>query len=995
MKNVRLLVSLYLLLSFVNFQLKAQEVKHIILPHEASQLLNFSAKEIQKYIYLRTRCFVPIQLNKTGDSFSEAIILKDDSCLSDEEYSIEKAGNNLYIKGGTDIAVLYGVYSYAEYLGVRFSLHGDILPDEAFTGSLLDCVAKNVKPLFAIRGLLPFHDFPEGPDLWNEDMYKSCITQMVKMKMNFFSLHTYPHVEPNVWIGLAEDVLPDGKVAYSYPTTLANTTRNGSWGYSAMNTRNYSGGASLLFEDSVYMSPILKDVWPWPKTQEQMNAIFNNTGEMFKNVFSFGHDLGVKSCVGLETPLSIPKEVADRLKQKGIDPASEKAIASLYEGIFTRIKKTHPLDYFWLWTPEGWTWGTPSKESIESTVADINIARDILQNQFDSLKFGISGWVLGPPEDKCLFDRVLPKQDFLSSLSRLCGQERLDLGYAMLPKHRNRIPVLWLEDDPALTTPQFWVGRLRNDMAESYGIGCNGVIANFWRTSSIAPNLMAYAQACWSQEEWNPNLGKPYTYNQKAKGDLRRGGVGTNFFKYIKGTEDQYLFNTQRYDIEGYKINIPNGNYKITFLFSETKYTEIGKRIFDIKIEDKIQLSGIDVFERVGNDTVCIVTTPEFKVNDYTLDIDMVPVVGPTFLSAFIIEGRTDDVNQIKGEPYKRCIDVGGGLYKDFEADLSEFESNTPLSSRDMSSTSFYTDYAFTMFGSSVASKVADIFESLDGTIGNDGFRNFKMPRPATWITGPGVINPNENNWEKESGKYAFVDTLSALRSQIQGKGNLERFDYWLNTFRYLQTMGYLSCLRGKLDKYMKQLSSMSQMEQKLFAKEKILPIRIELSRRWEKMMGYLIKTVSTTGELGTVINLESQTRKTYGFLSKYDSEIETVLKAKLPSEIHLSTHYTSEPRMFVLNERLALQKGETYKLQVNILGHDKMTKAPVFKYRKLGEKKFQKKKMYRKSDVVFEIFAPEFQNKTIEYYIEAEFDSEKICYPSTAPILNRTWTRL
>lgn len=85
--------------------MEAQQVKQIILPHEASQLLNFSAKEIQKYIYLRTKLFVPIQPGETEDSFSEAILLRDDSRLSDEEYSIERVGNSLYISGGSDIAV--------------------------------------------------------------------------------------------------------------------------------------------------------------------------------------------------------------------------------------------------------------------------------------------------------------------------------------------------------------------------------------------------------------------------------------------------------------------------------------------------------------------------------------------------------------------------------------------------------------------------------------------------------------------------------------------------------------------------------------------------------------------------------------------------------------------------------------------------------------------------------------------------------------------------
>ena len=66
MKNASLLVSLYMLLMGGSFQMEAQQVKQIILPHEASQLLNFSAKEIQKYIYLRTKLFVPIQPGEIG-----------------------------------------------------------------------------------------------------------------------------------------------------------------------------------------------------------------------------------------------------------------------------------------------------------------------------------------------------------------------------------------------------------------------------------------------------------------------------------------------------------------------------------------------------------------------------------------------------------------------------------------------------------------------------------------------------------------------------------------------------------------------------------------------------------------------------------------------------------------------------------------------------------------------------------------------------------------
>ena len=46
------------------------------------------------------------------------------------------------------------------------------------------------KPLFELRGIQPFHDFPEGPDWWNRDGYKAVLGQLPKMGMNFFGLHT-------------------------------------------------------------------------------------------------------------------------------------------------------------------------------------------------------------------------------------------------------------------------------------------------------------------------------------------------------------------------------------------------------------------------------------------------------------------------------------------------------------------------------------------------------------------------------------------------------------------------------------------------------------------------------------------------------------------------------------------------------------------------------------------------------------------------------------
>ncbi|MGM9804665.1 MAG: malectin domain-containing carbohydrate-binding protein [Muribaculaceae bacterium] len=961
----------------------------IYLTSSPSAVAQLAANEVQKYVYLRTGKLLPVRQGSQHNAKPGIWLACDSTQLSAEEFKLTQDTGGLHITGGSDVAMLYGAYQYAELLGVMFTLHGDIVPDEPFTGSLMQCGKGNYSPLFEHRGLLPFHDFPEGPDLWSEDMYKSCITQMVKMKMNFFSLHTYPAIEPNVWVGLAEDVDPEGNVTYAYPTSLACTGRSSSWGYSAMSTRHYCCGASQLFTDSIYASPILNSLTHWPKNQEEMNLIFNRTGMLFDHAFSLGHNLGMKFCLGLETPLTIPKEVSQRLIQKGFTPGSDEAKAALYKGIFTRLQRRHPTDYFWLWTPEGWTWGTTSQESVDATLNDVKTARNALQEMGNPFGFGLSGWMLGPADNTRLFDKHLPQPDFLSSLSRLVGQERIDQGYSQLAGHRKLIPLLWLEDDPALTTPQFWVGRLRSDIAESYSAGCRGIVGNFWRTRAIDPNVIAMAQACWDQHEWNPYFDQKITYQPAPINDLRIGGVGTNYYRHIKGTEDQYLYNTQRYELRGYKVKVPNGRYRIRFMMSETRYDKAGERVFGIRIQDSTTINDIDIFRQVGRDTCYVITSDEVEVNNYMLKIDFLPVNGPTCLSAFVIEGATADANQIKGTPYKRSINVGGGLYKDYEADLSETVGNKPAMPRDLSTASLYESYATASFGKEVAHQIAQIMETVDGTIGNEGYSGFKMPRPAGWITGPGVIQPNETPWQQEQLRYAFINELYALRPEVKGSGNLARYDYWLNTFACLRTMGELGCMRGQMDKLMRNATKQT-------VESEVLPLRIELARKWEELIGHLLQTVSTSGEVGTLINLESQTRKTYGFLTKYDSEIISITGKALPTECQLSQTYEQAPRLIVLNHRELLQQNEDYIMQLTVLGKKEGDKAPVLRYRKLGKGKFTAVEMQHQGGNCFTATLPRnMHGATIEYYVTFTQGSNQYIYPASAPGVCGTWTWL
>ena len=222
-----------LLLMIVTTFCRAQEVPTILIPRTPSPAIDLASKEVRRYIYLRTgqlpnivfddelvppvASLITLVPNASKLLFHLPIDqrLRDSlAAMPPDGYCLRTLtsghGSILLVCGTTDIGTLYGAYTLVEKLGVRFSAHGDEIPDGRITWTI-PAMAEWHAPLFPTRGLQPFHDFPEGPDWWNVDDYKALFSQMVKMRMNFFGLHTYPQggigPEPTVWIGYREDIL--------------------------------------------------------------------------------------------------------------------------------------------------------------------------------------------------------------------------------------------------------------------------------------------------------------------------------------------------------------------------------------------------------------------------------------------------------------------------------------------------------------------------------------------------------------------------------------------------------------------------------------------------------------------------------------------------------------------------------------------------------------------------------------------------------------------
>jgi hypothetical protein len=173
----------------------------------------------------------------------------------------------------------------------------------------------------------------------------------------------------------------------------------------------------------------------------------------------------------------------------------------MYEGIFRRIMAAYPIDYYWLWTPEGWTWEDVKQEQIDATLADFQAIQKAAAAVEAPFQLATCGWVLGPPQEPSLFDGVLPKSWPLSCINRNVGHDPVEPGFAAV-SGRPEWAIPWLEDDPALIIPQLWVGRMRKDAADALRYGCDGLLGIHWRTRILGPNVSALAKASWSQDGW-------------------------------------------------------------------------------------------------------------------------------------------------------------------------------------------------------------------------------------------------------------------------------------------------------------------------------------------------------------------------------------------------------------------------------------------------------------------------------------------------------------
>jgi beta-glucanase (GH16 family) len=150
---------------------------------------------------------------------------------------------------------------------------------------------------------------------------------------------------------------------------------------------------------------------------------------------------------------------------------------------------------------------------------------------------------------------------------------------------------------------------------------------------------------------WAVNVGGPkhrgidgVTYQEDSSsisGELGR-------INNIKGTQDNFIYQTYRAGDLNIKQPLDNGLYDIIFKFAEPQDISIGDRVFDIFAQQKLIVNDLDVkLARDGKHKSALVrAVNNVEVSNGQLEISFQASAGKPILSAIVVRKKIDNQNQ-------------------------------------------------------------------------------------------------------------------------------------------------------------------------------------------------------------------------------------------------------------------------------------------------------------------------------------------------------------
>ncbi len=186
------------------------------------------------------------------------------------------------------------------------------------------------------------------------------------------------------------------------------------------------------------------------------------------------------------------------------------------------------------------------------------------------------------------------------------------------------------------------------DYQSSLDINSNGGNKNIAVNMTVAPTpQISIRMNCGGKTGYVDKNGKTWEADQDYSAGGRGYKNGKNYATGdpISGTEDDPLYQSERYGMSAYSFNVPNGNYQVALHFAEVYFQSRARRVMNISIEQKTMLQNFDIYSEAGHDAALIRSFNNISVNDGSLDLNFSATSDEPKISAIeILPAPTDPV---------------------------------------------------------------------------------------------------------------------------------------------------------------------------------------------------------------------------------------------------------------------------------------------------------------------------------------------------------------
>jgi hypothetical protein len=348
----------------------------------------YAAKELSRYVFALSGNLPTIT---TGKITTSGYILgrRGTHPLIDElltqpigpqGYALKKIKLNdqdiILIAANDETGVLYGVYGLLEeHYGIQFNFDGDVLPPAASTIALFPDIDETKTPLVAIRGFLPWTNFPQSATSYSWDDWKYILDQMARMRLNFLQIHNYNGEEGH------NEQFHNFEVDGQMSRVWMATARSGhAWGsYPGWDVNKYLFGSAALFDDYDFGADCALH-----NEKLDNKQVFRKGVNEFQRVIAYAHKRGIKIGLGLDINL-----IPDSYHREPDDP---KVIAARVKQVETDYPE---LDYLLCFQSESLTYNTPEAEKMRQRWRGIFDAFYVgLKKTMPQTRLAVAGWGL-------------------------------------------------------------------------------------------------------------------------------------------------------------------------------------------------------------------------------------------------------------------------------------------------------------------------------------------------------------------------------------------------------------------------------------------------------------------------------------------------------------------------------------------------------------------------------------------------------------------------